>query len=108
MEGAQCDLAENGQVALNLFEASEPGFYDAILLDVQMPVMDGHQAARAIRASGHPDAKKIPIAAMTANAFAEDVEAALEAGMDAHVAKPMDLDVLKEKLFRILKRRSER
>ena len=106
MEGAQCDLAENGKIGLEMFEASQPGQYDVILMDVQMPVMDGHQAARAIRRSSHPDAKRIPIAAMTANAFAEDVEAALAAGMDAHVAKPVDLDVLKTTLFRILKQRS--
>lgn len=108
MEGAQCDIAENGQIALDRFKASEPGFYDVILMDVQMPVMDGHQSARAIRSCRHPDAKRIPIAAMTANAFAEDVEAALEAGMDAHIAKPVDLDVLKAEVFRILKRRADK
>lgn len=104
IEGATCDVAENGQIALEMFEASEPGFYDLILLDIQMPVMDGYQAARAIRASKHPRAKQIPIAAMTANAFAEDVEAALAAGMDAHVAKPADLGILKNAVFRILKK----
>ena len=91
---------------MNMFKSSEPGHYDVILMDVQMPVMDGHQSARAIRSCRHPDAKRIPIAAMTANAFAEDVEAALAAGMDAHIAKPVDLDVLKAEVFRILKRRA--
>ena len=108
MEGAQCDIGENGQVTLDMFKASEPGYYDVILLDVQMPVMDGHEAARAIRACGHPDAKKIPITAMTANAFAEDVQAALDAGMDAHIAKPADLDVLKAELYWLLKKRTEK
>lgn len=105
MEGAECDLFENGQLAVEQFLASEPGYYDVILLDIQMPVLDGLGAARAIRASDHPDAKRIPISAMTANAFAEDVEASMAAGMDAHVPKPLDLDVLKAEVYRILKLR---
>ena len=77
---------------------SPAGTYDAILMDIQMPVMTGYEAAAAIRALDRPDAKTIPIIAMTANAFAEDVQAALAAGMNAHVAKPIDLDVLKTTL----------
>ena len=105
MEEAQCDLAENGQIALDKFKASEPGYYDVILMDVRMPVMDGYEATRAIRACGHPDADRIVIAAMTANAFAEDVQDALDAGMNVHMAKPLDMDLLKAELFRLLKQR---
>ena len=95
MEGASCQLVENGRLAVERFQAAAEGEFDAILLDVQMPVMNGHEAARAIRALGRPDAKRIPIIAMTANAFAEDEKAALAAGMDAHVAKPLDVELLK-------------
>jgi CheY-like chemotaxis protein len=87
-------VAENGQVAVDKFSQSEPGAYDMIFMDVQMPVMNGHEAARAIRALDRPDAREIPIIAMTANAFAEDEREALAAGMSAHVAKPIDVAVL--------------
>ena len=96
MEGASCELVENGRLAVERFQAGAEGEFDAILLDVQMPVMNGHEAARAIRALDRPDAKRIPIIAMTANAFAEDEKAALAAGMDAHVAKPLDVELLKQ------------
>lgn len=95
MEGAKCDIAENGQEAVDLFLNSAPGYYDGILMDVQMPVMDGYEAVRTIRSSGHPDALSIPIAAMTANTFAEDVQNSLRAGMNAHIAKPINMDRLK-------------
>ncbi len=95
MEGASCELVENGQLAVERFQDAAEGEFDAILLDVQMPVMNGHEAARAIRALDRPDARRIPIIAMTANAFAEDEKAALAAGMDAHVAKPLDVELLK-------------
>ncbi len=95
MEGASCELVENGQLAVERFQDAAEGEFDAILLDVQMPVMNGHEAARAIRALDRPDAQRIPIIAMTANAFAEDEKAALAAGMDAHVAKPLDVELLK-------------
>lgn len=94
MTGAAVDEAYDGKEALERFSHSQPGTYDGILMDVQMPIMDGHAAARAIRASSHADAGTVPIIAMTANAFSEDVAAALHAGMNAHVAKPIDLDVL--------------
>ena len=81
-----------------MFAASPCGRYDAILMDVQMPVMDGYQAARAIRALDRPDAKTIPIYAMTANAFTEDVSAALSAGMDGHISKPINTRHLYEAL----------
>ncbi len=96
IEGAVCEIVENGQIAVARFAETEPGTFDAILMDVQMPVMNGYEAARAIRASGRADGEQIPIIAMTANAFAEDVRDALEAGMNAHVAKPIDMKLLKE------------
>ncbi|MCD7709524.1 MAG: ATP-binding protein, partial [Clostridiales bacterium] len=101
-EGAKCDLAEDGKQALDKFTSSAPGTYDVILMDVQMPVMDGYAATRAIRASGHPDASSIPIAAMTANAFAEDVANALAAGMNAHLAKPIDMRLVKSTVVRLV------
>ena len=90
MNGAQVECVEDGQQALDVFLASKPGDYDAILMDVQMPVMDGYKATRCIRASNHPLARRIPIIATTANAFHDDISAALAAGMNAHVAKPLD------------------
>ena len=95
LEGASCKVVENGKLALECFAASEVGAFDAILMDVQMPVMNGYEATRAIRALDRDDAQTIPILAMTANAFAEDEKAALDAGMDVHVAKPIDIAMLK-------------
>lgn len=95
MSGAECDWAKNGKEALEIFEQSEPGRYDLILMDVQMPVMNGYDATKAIRKCAHPRAKTVPIIAMTANAFSEDVKDALDAGMNAHVAKPIDMEQLK-------------
>ena len=107
MEGATVELAANGQEALQIFEASEPGTYDAVLMDVQMPVMDGYTATRAIRASSHPDANRIPIIAMTANAFVDDVANALAAGMDMHMAKPVDIEALGPVLAEAQAKRAE-
>ncbi len=101
MMGVECEIATDGKEALAMFEASAPGEFDAILMDIQMPVMDGYEATRAIRASAHPMAKTIPIIAMTANAFADDVEHALNAGMDAHLAKPVDMEKLEEILKKV-------
>lgn len=92
--GAAVDQVSEGRAAVRAFAQSPPGTYDMILLDVQMPVLDGHGAARAIRACPRPDAARIPIFAMTANAFAEDVAAAKAAGMNEHVAKPIDAEAL--------------
>ena len=92
--GFQVDTAENGAVAVEKVRTSVPGRYDLVLMDVQMPVMDGYEATRAIRASVHPDANSIPILAMTANAFNEDVAAAVAAGMNGHIAKPIDVTAL--------------
>ena len=96
MNGATCVIAENGKKAVDLFENSPAGTYDMILMDVQMPVMNGYEATRAIRASGHKEAKDIPIIAMTANAFAEDIQKSLQSGMNAHVSKPIDMDTVKK------------
>lgn len=92
--GIACETAVNGKIALDMFILSEPGHYDAILMDIQMPVMDGYQAAKAIRSSSHPEAKTIPIIAMTANAFTEDIAMAFQSGMNGHVVKPVELEVL--------------
>ena len=94
MSGAEVDCVEDGRQAVDAFLASKPGDYDAILMDVQMPVMDGHEAARRIRASNHPLALTIPIIATTANAFSGDISAALASGMNAHVSKPLDAEQL--------------
>jgi len=94
MVNLKIDCAENGQEALDRFAASQPGYYSAILMDIQMPIMDGYEAARKIRSSAHAQAATIPIFAMTANAFTEDVSAALSSGMNGHIAKPIDTEVL--------------
>lgn len=98
IEEATCEIVENGQLAVERFEQSAPGDYDAILMDVQMPVMNGYEATRAIRNLEREDSKFILIVAMTANAFAEDVKDAMDAGMDAHIAKPVDMELLKQVL----------
>ena len=96
------DYAEDGRRAVELFSNAEPGTYDLILMDVQMPEMDGYASARAIRALERPDASVIPIYAMTANAFTEDVAAALSAGMNGHIAKPIDTDILYETIDQVI------
>ena len=90
MRQMQGEHALNGKIVVDMFAKSEPGYYDAILMDVRMPEMDGLEAAAAIRALDHPDAKTIPIIAMTANAFDEDVQRSLQAGMNAHLSKPVE------------------
>ena len=103
MEEASCEIAENGKLAVERFKDAQPGRFDAILMDVQMPVMNGYEASRTIRALEREDAGTIPIIAMTANAFAEDVKDAMDAGMNVHIAKPIDMNLLKEALSRYLK-----
>ena len=105
-QGFQVDTAENGKIALDMVSSSPPGTYDAILMDIQMPIMDGYAATRAIRALDNKELADIPILAMTANAFQEDVQAAKEAGMQAHVAKPVDVAVLIKELKTVLKKDS--
>ena len=96
--------AENGLEALNIFTASEPGTYQAILMDLQMPVMDGYTAARRIRSSAHPQAAGIPIIALTANAFPEDINRSLAAGMNDHISKPIDYQKLLDRLGKAFRR----
>lgn len=95
-EGATCTICENGQAVLEAFEKSKPGDYDMILMDVQMPIMNGYEATRAIRQSSHELGKTIPIVAMTANAFSEDIQTSLASGMNAHASKPVDMQALKK------------
>lgn len=100
--GAKATLVDNGQKAVEEFARSEPGTYDLILMDIMMPVMDGYTASRRIRSMDRPDADKIPIIALTANAFAEDALKSAEAGMNAHITKPIDAGKLKECMIRLL------
>lgn len=104
MTGALVESAQDGKQALERFVQSEKGYYDAIMMDIQMPVMDGYESARAIRTSVHPQAETVPIIAMTANAFDEDVVMALDAGMNAHISKPIDTEVLYKTLQDFLKK----
>ncbi len=106
--GLEVTLAENGQEAVELFERSEPGTYQIVFMDIMMPVMDGHEATKAIRGLERPDAKGIPIIAMTANAFAEDVQASRDAGMNEHMAKPLKPEMISEVLERWLTESGER
>ena len=101
IEGAECTICENGEEILKAFEQSAPGDYDMILMDVQMPVMNGYEATEAIRRSSHEQAKTIPIIAMTANAFSEDMQHTLAAGMNAHISKPVDMKLLKKTIRNI-------
>ena len=102
MEGAEPERAGNGKKAVDMFAASEPGYYDAILMDMRMPVMDGLEATRTIRSMDRADAKTIPVIALTANAFYADVRKCLEAGMNDHLSKPVDPELLNKTLARIM------
>lgn len=102
LEDMTSEWAENGQRAVEMLSESAPGHFDAILMDMRMPVMDGLTATREIRKLNHPDARAIPIIALSANAFEEDVKQCLAAGMNAHLSKPVDIDLLKETLRGIL------
>lgn len=95
------DHAWNGKEAVEMFAAAAPGTYEAILMDVQMPIMNGYEAAKTIRGCGHGEAATIPIIAMTANAFSEDVSASLNAGMNGHIAKPIDTQILYQTLWKV-------
>ena len=102
MREAEIEHAENGRIAVEMFEKSDIGYYDAILMDVRMPEMDGLEAAAAIRALKRPDAGKIPIIAMTANAFDEDVQRSLQVGMNAHLSKPVEQERLYQTLEELI------
>ena len=101
--GFLIETAENGEIALEMTAASEPGYYDVILMDIQMPVMDGYTATQAIRNLPNPKLAGIPIIAMTANAFQEDIKKAEEVGMNGHIAKPLDIPSMKATLRQVLK-----
>ena len=105
--GFQVENAENGERAVRMVMESAPGYYSAVLMDIQMPVMDGYEAARAIRELPDERLSKIPIIAMTANVFKEDEEAAREAGMQGHIAKPLDVDAMRRTIMEVLGSRSE-
>lgn len=102
-EGAEVTAVSDGKKAVELFEKSSEGTFDAILMDVIMPVMDGITAAKTIRAMDRPDAKTVPIIAMTANAYKEDAENCIAAVMNAHIAKPINMDTLKNTLGSCIK-----
>ena len=103
MREIEADLAENGRIAVDKYESHEAGYYDAILMDMRMPEMDGLTATKAIRDSGREDAMKIPIIALTANAFDEDVQRSLQAGLNAHLSKPVDPDALFDTLETLIR-----
>lgn len=105
MYEADFDIYDDGKKVFEAFEVSKPGEYDFILMDVQMPVMNGYEATRSIRACNHENAHSIPIIAMTANAFTEDVQNALSAGMTAHLSKPIDMDALEKTVKEVLSRK---
>ena len=102
MTGVKVEAAENGKEAVDMVTASSEGYYDLILMDLQMPVMNGHDATRALRAMEREDIREIPIIAMTANAFLEDVQQSKASGMNEHMSKPLDIDQLQRMLSRWL------
>ena len=102
MEGMETDHAENGRIVVEMFQNSEPGKYSAILMDIRMPEMDGLEATQAIRALDRPDAGTIPIIALTANAFDEDVQRSLQVGMNAHLTKPVEPEHLYQTLGELI------
>ena len=102
MREVDVDHAQNGKVAVEMYQGHEPGYYDAILMDMRMPEMDGLEATQVIRATGRADAKTIPIIALTANAFDDDVQRSMQAGLNAHLSKPVEPELLFETLEELL------
>ena len=100
--GMELERAENGQICVDMFSQSEEGYYEAILMDIRMPIMTGYEAAKAIRALDRPDAD-LPIVAMTADAFSEDIQKCIDCGMNAHVAKPIDVKEVVKQLKKFMK-----
>lgn len=103
MKGFMTEAVENGQQAVDMFMAHPPYYYDAVLMDIRMPVMDGLEATKWIRTSGREDARTIPIIAMTANAFSEDTKKSMASGMNGHLSKPIETEVLFDTLQKCLK-----
>lgn len=101
MHGIDSERAENGQLAVERMAAAEPGAFDLIFMDIQMPVMNGLDAAKAIRALERPESANIPIIAMTADAFSENIAECLAAGMNGHIAKPVDMKLVLKEIRRI-------
>ena len=102
MEGAECEICTNGEEIVERFADVREGEFDAILMDVQMPLMNGYEAARAIRSGTNPLGRTIPVIAMTANVFADDIQQSLAAGMNAHISKPMDMGVLRKTVVKVI------
>lgn len=102
MEGAECEICTNGEEIVERFADVREGEFDAILMDVQMPLMNGYEAARAIRPGTNPLGRTIPVIAMTANVFADDIQQSLAAGMNAHISKPMDMGVLRKTVVKVI------
>jgi len=100
--------AEDGRIGAEMFQESIPNYYDVILMDIRMPVMDGYEATRCIRTMNRKDAKTVPIIAMTADAFADDVQKCLNAGMNSHLAKPIEPGVLYETLYKAIVERQKK
>ena len=107
LEDIESEHAENGEIAVRMFSEHPAGYYDAILMDVRMPVMDGLMATKQIRAMEREDAKTIPIIAMTANVFDEDVERSMQAGMNVHLSKPIEPERLYETMTKLIHKRPE-
>ncbi|MCR4892926.1 MAG: response regulator, partial [Lachnospiraceae bacterium] len=107
MRGMEVEVAQNGRIAVDLVENNDPGHFDLILMDMRMPVLDGLGATKEIRKSSHPDGKDIPIVALTANAFDEDVQRAIQAGMNAFLSKPVEPDKLYETISRMIQERKK-
>ena len=101
--GIEVDWAENGQICVEKYQQSAIGYYDAILMDLRMPVMNGYEATAAIRSMDRLDAGRVPIIAMTADAFSEDIQKCLDAGMNAHIAKPIDMREISRLLVKFMK-----
>ncbi len=100
--GFTIEVAENGQIAVDMVEQSQPGYYQLVLMDVQMPVMNGYEAVKRIRSLDNKELASLPILAMTANAFEEDKKEALRCGMNGHIAKPIEINILLENLEKLL------
>ena len=101
VEGARCEIAGNGKAAVAMYRSSRPGYYDMVLMDIRMPLMDGYEATAAIRSLPREDAATVPILAMTADTMEEDVERSFACGMNAHIPKPINIKVLNQTIWKL-------